>query len=294
MCIFNIPVSEVKQTRIFVGPTAAGRQVTIYENYVGVSGRGKKAKELEAKQEKERASKNAMILPCPLSSGAQVQLLDLSKDGFKFDDLHACFPVYQEPPKDNASRSRHAAEKHKEAKLQVHQVGAYQMSIAPTLADLSRIDPAVFIVAPNIQELMSKHYANGFGFIICVFDPSKEIKPHPIGYVHDKLSPTQLFVPCRHEHGHGPQEKEQFDHYIYSANTRPDGEAGLTPTELAEQLDARAKAHGGSVRSGSVSPATVLQKSAALSPHFPQAIVLRCNILQGVHDNKDLVFTVAA
>jgi hypothetical protein len=267
--------------------------VTIYENFVGVTGRGAKAEGLAAKQEKELHSRNAMILPCPLKAGSTVQLLDLSKDAFRFDSLQACFPVFVEQEREK-SRGRSALHGHAK-KLEVHQVGAYQMSVALSLPDLARIDPSVFVVAPNIQALMSKHYSNGFGFIICVFDPSKEMKPHPIGYVHDKLSATELFVPCRHEHGHGDQQKERFDHFLYSLGTTAAGEAGQTPAEAHVALEARAKGPvSGIVQTPKTVVEAVINDSAVLKPLLVASTVLRRSILQGMHDNKDLVFTVTA
>lgn len=41
--------------------------------------------------------------------------------------------------------------------------------------------------------------------------------------MHDLLPDGRLFVPCRHEHGHGTKDKEDFDHEIFSVNTQ--GEA---------------------------------------------------------------------
>jgi len=115
--------------------------------------------------------------------------------------------------------------------LEVHQVGAYVVSIAKNVDDLRRIDPTVFKVSDTIDQLFRKHYATGFGFIICSFDPSQGVKGHPIGYVHDLLPDGSLFVPCRHEHGHGEQATETFSHEIYSLNTQG-AEAGVTRTEL--------------------------------------------------------------
>lgn len=179
---------EVRQTRIFVAPTADGRQVTIYENYVGITPGGGKAEKraaLEAKQKAERESRNAMILPCPLKEGgkgvrtssssscsahhcdsyeaplltcsvAQMTLLDLSKDTFSFAWLDCCFPYITETTEKKEARSR---KPQKDSRLKVHEVGAYKMSIASTLEDLRRIDESVFVVPPNIEQLMAAHYA---------------------------------------------------------------------------------------------------------------------------------------
>jgi len=110
-------------------------------------------------------------------------------------------------------------------------LAATSFSIAKTVDDLKRIDPTVFQVSDTIDQLFRKHYAMGFGFVICCFDEDKGVAGHPIGYVHDLLPDGSLFVPCRHEHGHGTKETEHFSHEIYSLNTKG-GEAGKTRSEL--------------------------------------------------------------
>jgi len=114
--------------------------------------------------------------------------------------------------------------------LEVHAVGAYLISIAKSVEDLRRIDPSVFKVSDTIDVLFRQHYAEGFGFVICRFDATKGVQGHPIGYVHDPMPNGTLFVPCRHEHGHGTTETENFSHEIYSLNTGK--EAGSTRADL--------------------------------------------------------------
>lgn len=179
--------------------------------------------------EREQAEKetNAMILPAPLKDESRdIQLVDLSKPGsFSFDNCEKCFP--QPPPRE--LRSRKAKEK-RSGKLEVVAVGAYNVSVAKSIEDLHRIDENVFKVADNIAELLSTHYGKGFGFVICAFDPEKEIAAHPMGYVCDYEADGSIFVPCRHEHGDGEKGDTKFDHFIYSVNT--DKSAGKTPSEI--------------------------------------------------------------
>src|SRR6185437_4021135 len=123
-----------------------------------------------------------------LKAGADVKLLDLSKDGFgfscflslatpfppspsqsslipprfAFSSFDRCFPVLVERQEEKAkslslNRAAHG-------KLEVHEVGAYKISVAPTLADLRRIDRDVFVIAPNIEQLMTAQYSAGYGF----------------------------------------------------------------------------------------------------------------------------------
>ena len=297
-----------------------------------------------------------MILPCPLRAGAQVELLDLSKDRFKFASLHACFPTLREPVSLSRGEQRKAASASSESRLAVRDVGAYKMSVAPLaetrlgpnrrgselrvgspksgkrplrfvrfaigsesepeqsperrcsgrlsawpmVADLARIDPAVFVVADNIEKLMAAQYGSGFAFVVCMFDPSKDIKPHPIGYVHDLLPDGRsLFVPCRHEHGDGTKATETFDHAIFSlgAKADPQSEAGPTPVELGEQLQKRNEALGGKghVAPAARLPADAMKDSQLLFPLIAPAVVtvLRRSELRGPHPNQDLVFQLA-
>jgi len=223
MCCFNREVAGVHQTKIFVSPTKNGRQVTVYDNMVSGGGR------LVVKAANAPQYDNAMILPCPLKSGADVTLLDLSNDSFSFQRLHLFFP--QEEDKEAKSNSRGMRQAVESSHLEVHVVGGYLVSIAKTVDDLKRVDPKVFQVSDTIDQLFRKVYATGFGFVICCFDPAAGVKGHPIGYVHDLLPDGSLFVPCRHEHGHGTKETEKFSHEIYSLNATGK-EAGSTRAEL--------------------------------------------------------------
>jgi len=260
--------------------------VTLYQNKVGVTGGGGrgsdlKKKAIEEKQEKEKYG-NAMILPCPLKQGQKVELLDLSKDNFKFDRIDSHFPhaPIEMKKRDKAKSKTSSAQPH----LEVHEVGEYFVSIAENLGDLQRIDPAVFKVSSNIEELFTKHYASGFGFIICAFNPEAKIEGgHPIGYVHDLLPDGRLFVPCRHEHGHGTKEKEHFDHFIYSINTAK-GESGDTAAEMLAL-------HPGWDASKVTAESAL--KSDKLQPLYPKIEVLRRRRIGGAFANEDLIFARA-
>jgi len=321
MCCFNVPVSEVNKTKILVAPTKAGRQVTVYENVVGVTGgnRGGAKAEKQIAEIKEKQAKakyeNAMLLPCPLKDGQDVQLLDLSKDSFKFDRIKLYFPEYVKPAsrgREKKSKSAQSVEKN----LVVHEVGAYFVSIAKNYSDLDRIDPTVFKVSPTITQLFGQHYKSGFGFIVCCFNPEKKIDPHPIGYVHDLLPDGRMFVPCRHEHGHGTKPMEKFDHEIYSLNSL--GEvAGHTREELlaknpaadGEEHEEKAtkpepslirvgidESHGGKWQLKPNAPATpsAAINSPLLAQHLPDNIKsFRQRLIQGSFKNDDLIFALA-
>jgi len=285
-------VTEVSETKILVFPTKDGRQVTVYQNSVGVRGGEdgdeqdeKEIKALKDKQEKEFG--NAMVLPCPLKAGQKVQLLDLSKDGFSFDRVEEFFP--KRPPGSSSDEDLNDDEEGEKGNgrsfLAVAEVGSYFISIAENLADLRRIDPKVFKVSTSLEAVMKGHYAQGFAFIICSFNPKKKIEGgHPVAFVHDLMPDGHLFVPCRHEHGHGTQAKENFDHWIYSINTAH-GDAGDTREEMAQK-------HPGWEYAKKQTPLMALS-STVMKPLYPEIKTLRRRRMMGPYSNEDLFFTRA-
>jgi len=293
MCCFNAPVQGVSQTKILVFPTKDGRQVTLYQNKVGVVGGGrgtkaedeKKKADIVAQQEKAKYE-NAMILPCPLKTGHKVQLLDLSKDNFSFERVENFFP------KKPATRSRGVLagiDKSHQSHLEVVEIGEYFVSIAENFGDLKRIDPSVFKVSDNIQNVFSKHYVDGFGFIICAFNPNKKVEGgHPIGYVHDLLPDGKMFVPCRHEHGaYSTKAQEHFDHVIYSVNTKKGTDTGDTRDEILQANPSW------SIIEGVTENAALT--SDLLAPLYPEKITaLRRRRIDGFFKNDDLEFSLAA
>jgi len=225
MCIFNAKVKRVAKTRILVAPSQdRTQQLTVYENLVQL--------------DNSAGSSNAMILPAPLPdpSSQDIQLLDLSSTPDFFKDLELMWPTRESLQETNSIQSLGDLD---DSLLAVQKVGGYKVSIAKTLQDLRRINPKVFKVAPDIDQLLSQHYPKGFGFVICSFDASSGEEKHPLGYIHPLDSNLRLFVPTRHEHGKDGKEKAKahFDHVIWSINTKKDDVSGSTPEETANGWD---------------------------------------------------------
>ena len=254
MCIFNARVQEVGGTKILVGRTKDGeRQLVVYQNHVTVEwekgGRRREGKLEAAKQrllEREEATP-AMVLPFPNAEGGEVQLLDLSGEGDTlFRRLRQCFPSLVTPKPRKKSRQSYGNKK-----LEVQQVGSYNVSVASSLADLRRIDPSV-------DQLLGAHYGEGFGFIIAAFDPAKRGEKHPLGYVHELPEGEPLFVPTRHHHGGEEEEEEElphWDHEIYSVGGGASG--GLTAEEMTRALES-SKSSRQTVEPPSLEPGRVL------------------------------------
>jgi hypothetical protein len=303
MCIFARLVSQVGATRIFVAPAKQQRQITVYENRVGgtevweadgirttakAAASSSSASKAKAKKGGEKQPLNAMILPCPLRAGSEVQLIDLSLHRDLFSKLDECFP---RPRTKSASKGVRKSvddnEEDEDEPLEVHVVGGYSVSVAPTLRDLRRVDAKTFAIAEGVEALLTERYAEGFGFVICAFDPAKDIEPHPIGYVHDRLEPMKLFVPCVHEHGHGTKRKEHFDHSIFSIDVikGESSEAGEVPEELAIKYNHR---HFESKVEGTLARCQPIASLLAATPNA--RTMLRRRVIKGLHANEDLVF----
>lgn len=45
------------------------------------------------------------------------------------------------------------------------------------------------------------------------------MEAHPLAFVCDRNADGSLYVPTRHEHGHGDEAEAEFDHTIYTINT---------------------------------------------------------------------------
>jgi len=262
----------------------------VYRNYVDVEflqGRDgrkdlsklkRRKEQLEAKEKKQQGPTPAMILPFPCQEGDEkVDLIDLSADKYDtlFTHLGACFPHLEKGTK---SRKRAAAK----GVLKVEQCGSYSVSVARSLDDLKRIDTSVFTLAPQVDELLSKNYAQGYGFIVAVIRNNE--KKHPLAYVHTQPA-GHLFVPTRHQHGEEEEEDSHWDHEIYSWGTQASADAGESVEEAVERLKREAPARMRVVE-GRQSPPDVL---ASLPVPLQKEGPLRVLHRSGTFRNYDVV-----
>jgi len=296
MCIFAKSVAEVRKTRIFVSPTNDGRQLTVYENNVKPISPTEDSNDDSSVSEKVQY--NAMILPCPLYDG-EIVLLDLSgKNGtdFSFDKLSKCFPKLERMTK---SKGRMAVSKGISKgedfdELEIVDLGAYKVSIAPTARDIRRANKDIFKVSKGTRKVLKAEYDDGYAFVICMFDTSKEIDPHPIGYIHDRLPSGHLFVPCKHVHDGKEHKKEKFDHVIYSLDARgEEGDKTENVDELTKKYKKEDKKGQGMFIPAEVDFRKYLNKTQVgkyLSIN-DRSQFYRLEIV-GMHDNVDLIFSV--
>lgn len=199
MCIFTRPVESVSNTRIAVGLVAPGRQLTVYENAVSIGQAG-----------------TAMVLPVP--NGGPIDMLDLSKEDWSWKALDdAYFPKPMSPSWGGTGGFAFGMQAKGPSRLAVVTCGGYLVSVAKTMQDLARVDDDVFTLPANIQEVLQKHYGEGFGFVVCKFQKGKT-SGHPIAYTHSPLKDGRLFIPTRHEHGN---EAPAVDLYEADFGKRP-------------------------------------------------------------------------
>lgn len=293
MCIFAINVSRVHKTRIFVAPTVDGRQLTVYENAVEAT----PTRNIDSEDERVTTKHNAMILPCPINEdGEEVTLIDLSGKGdnkFSFNELDECFPKLFILTKGITKGKKMAA---REEALEVIEIGAYKVSVAPTIKDLKRANKGIFKISAGTRKVLKRLYEEGYGFVICMFDTTKNIEPHPIGYIHDRLPSGDLFVPCKHVHDGKTHRTEHFDHSIYSLDARDSNNRNM---KSVDQLKTEYKKKAKEEHSNYEHPLYKVDKYLGKT-QLAQYLSLdddpklyRLNII-GNYPNKDMNFSLGA
>src|SRR5688572_32547692 len=121
MCCFSRPVKLVADTNIFARASKEGRQYIVYSMRL------------------DAAEDLAMILPIPVppkSPENAVKFINLEKYPEFFADLRRGFPT--PPPPKSVDRGSIKTESKK--KLEVVNVGSFEASFVPSVADFERLD----------------------------------------------------------------------------------------------------------------------------------------------------------
>lgn len=194
MCCFSQPVEHVSRTRIFARPTVKDRQVVVYQMQFSAG---------EAL---------AMILPVPIQAGAdpkEFKFINLSAYPKFFEDLKSGFPEFVPPPE---LLRRYGGTPAASEKLEVFQVGAFEASFVPTLADFSRLDER-FRIDPEIWRRLPGY--DRMGFAVFKLKPGRQ-EVHPMCFSFPRADPTKLFFPTLHIHDGTVHPVEEFDHDLYA------------------------------------------------------------------------------
>jgi hypothetical protein len=193
MCCFTGVVESVSATKIFARPSRDGRQYLVYSMHV------------QAKDEL------AMVLPLPVPKATAedaVKFINLEKYSSFFDDMAKGFPR----PGAGAARTYSApAFPPPPAPLKVVEVGSFEASFVPTVADFARLDKRFRLPEGTWEKLPG--YKN-YGFAVFKLKPEKQTY-HPMAFEFPRADRRQIFFPTVHIHDGLVHETAEFDHSLY-------------------------------------------------------------------------------
>lgn len=203
--MFSVKVKEVSNTRIFARMVAPARQGLVYAMNV------------------DTPTEVAMVLPLPVVVGAAedaVKFIDLSKFPHFFASLDKGFPS---PAGGDPFANSLGPRAPKSATLAVHQVGSFEASYVPKMADFSRLDERFRLPEGSLEKVgLYKDY----GFAVFKFKPGRQ-KVHPMALTFPSRFADRLFFPTVHIHDGEVHEKEKFDHNLYAQCLHRGGRALL-------------------------------------------------------------------
>jgi hypothetical protein len=191
MCIFSRSVAYVAATKIFASNASNDRQFLAYSMTV------------DAEEDL------SMILPLPVPRDAPqdcVSFIDLSSYPEFFTDLAKGFPELNVTVLTGESSQWRFS-----ISLPVVEVGSFEASFVPTIADFDRLDPR-FRLPPDIWSQIPGY--DQFGF--AVFKLKKgEKRIHPMAFSFPRASSDLLFFPTVHIHDGAVHLVAEFDHSLY-------------------------------------------------------------------------------
>ena len=155
----------------------------------------------------------AMILPLPVivgSSENSLKFIDLSEYPDFFKDLQKGFPTKQVVTR---YKTDSLAEPTKKA-LAVQQVGSFEASFVPNIADFSRLDPR-FKLPDGTWEKIPPYADYGFA-VFKLKKGNKKLHPMAFEFPSRLASEAQLFFPTVHIHDGQVHKEEKFDHLLYA------------------------------------------------------------------------------
>jgi hypothetical protein len=191
---------NVSKTNIFASHTKPGFQTIIYSLSIASS------------------TQAAMILPLPVALNAgenALKFIDLSSYAEFFDDLaRVCQPLYQV-----SDFGAGCAGDEPLNILPVYDVGDYEASYVPTMADFNRLDSR-FRLADEVWEKMPDYSDYGFAVFqlkttLSNEGETKENKIHPMAFEFQTRDSQKLFFPTVHVHDGDYHSEAGFYHTFY-------------------------------------------------------------------------------
>lgn len=195
MCIFSRAVKHVSATKLFARREGSLQHLAYSMNF-------------------QSPDALAMLLPLPTSPGASesaVNFVDLSGYPKLFEDLDKGFP---EPQSRGMSRGTKGFTR-AASPLQVHSMGAFNASFAPSVSDLDRLDPQ-FRLPRDLRDNLGDY--EDWGFAVVKLKPGSDVqKVHPIALTFPSTFEAKtLYFPTLHVHDGGELPRQaDFDHTLY-------------------------------------------------------------------------------
>lgn len=200
MCCFSRPVDFVHSTKIFARAENAHRQFLAYSMTVS------------AKEDL------AMILPLPVRAGSgetAITFISLEEYPQFFVDLEKGFPELRSFP---LGPMGCATTRVSIAKLEIIEVGSFEASFVPTIADFVRLDERFRLAVGTWEKLPAyRHY----GFAVFKLKPGAKTV-HPMAFSFPRANIASLFFPTVHIHDGKVHERAGFDHILYCQRAEND------------------------------------------------------------------------
>lgn len=214
MCCFSRPVEFVNATRIFARAEDSHRQFLVYSMTVS------------AKEDL------AMVLPLPVRAGSVenvVRFISLEEYPKFFEDMEKGFPP--PPERKLPAGSKFALPPAAAVPLDVIQVGSFEASFVPTIADFARLDERFRLPVGTWEKLPAyRHY----GFAVFKLKPGAKTV-HPMAFSFPRANIGSLFFPTVHIHDGQVHTRAGFDHILYCQPVESDV-AKLTDWRESPQL----------------------------------------------------------
>lgn len=187
---------NVSKTSIFASHTKPGYQSIVYSLSI----------------QSDRSA--AMILPLPVQKGSgeeALRFIDMSSYADFFDDLsRICQPEFQMATFALCEDLEVAPA----SILAVHEVGDYEASYVPTMADFDRLDPR-FRLSEDVWKKMPDYSDYGFAVFQLKLTLNKENDVHPMAFEFPTRDSDKLFYPTVHVHDGDYHNEAGFYHTFY-------------------------------------------------------------------------------
>lgn len=197
MCIFTSPVAAVSDTRIFARMAGPGRQYVAYEMSFAAAG------------------DTAMVLPLPVASRDErtaLRFIDLSATPDFFDRIGEFVWMLEE--RRGTGDLLGGGGEPVRPPLAVHEVGAFEASFVPAVADFERLD-ARFRLAAGVWQQLPQYQDYGFAVFKLRATGSAAQHAHPMAFEFSTRLDGHLFAPTVHIHDGTVSPTAWFDHIVY-------------------------------------------------------------------------------